>query len=48
MPAGAPGSRRGSPRKLVEHVPDMLRYRRRRPPADVVHFQWLDVQWLDR
>lgn len=34
--------------KLVEHVPDMLRYRRvARTGADVVHFQWLDVQWLD-
>jgi glycosyltransferase involved in cell wall biosynthesis len=31
--------------KLVEHVPDMLRYRRH--AGDVVHFQWLDVPWLD-
>jgi glycosyltransferase involved in cell wall biosynthesis len=44
---GAPGSaiRRGS--KLAEHVPDMLHYRRIAAAADVVHFQWLDVQWLD-
>jgi glycosyltransferase involved in cell wall biosynthesis len=34
--------------KLVEHVPDMLRYRRAALAADVVHFQWLTVQHLDR
>jgi glycosyltransferase involved in cell wall biosynthesis len=33
--------------KLVEHVPDMLRYRRAARVADVVHFQWLTVQHLD-
>ena len=33
--------------KLVEHVPDMLRYRRAALAADVVHFQWLAVQHLD-
>ncbi len=33
--------------KLAEHVPDMLRYRRRARAADVVHFQWLTVQHLD-
>jgi glycosyltransferase involved in cell wall biosynthesis len=33
--------------KLGEHVPDMLRYRRRAASADVVHFQWLTVQHLD-
>ncbi len=33
--------------KLVEHVPDMLRYRRTAAGADVVHFQWLTVQHLD-
>jgi glycosyltransferase involved in cell wall biosynthesis len=33
--------------KLAEHVPDMLRYRRRARAADVVHFQWLAVQHLD-
>ena len=34
--------------KLAEHVPDMLRYRRAARAADVVHFQWLTVQHLDR
>jgi glycosyltransferase involved in cell wall biosynthesis len=33
--------------KLLEHVPDMLRYRRLARAADVVHFQWLPVQHLD-
>jgi glycosyltransferase involved in cell wall biosynthesis len=33
--------------KLVEHVPDMLRYRHASRAADVVHFQWLTVQHLD-
>jgi glycosyltransferase involved in cell wall biosynthesis len=41
---GAPGSRLRRASKAVEHVPDMLWYR---PSADVVHFQWLAVQWLD-
>ena len=45
-------SRVGSPRvrrvaKLAEHVPEMLRYRRAARAADVVHFQWLSVQYLD-
>ncbi|HMD52889.1 MAG TPA: glycosyltransferase family 4 protein [Solirubrobacteraceae bacterium] len=34
--------------RLAEHVPDMLRYRRTARAADVVHFQWLAVQQLDR
>jgi glycosyltransferase involved in cell wall biosynthesis len=33
--------------KLAEHVPDMLGYRRLAQAADVVHFQWLPVQYLD-
>jgi glycosyltransferase involved in cell wall biosynthesis len=33
--------------KLVEHVPDMLAYRRRAKVADVVHFQWLALQYVD-
>jgi glycosyltransferase involved in cell wall biosynthesis len=34
--------------KLAEHVPDMLRLRRRAAGAfDLVHFQWLALQWLD-
>jgi glycosyltransferase involved in cell wall biosynthesis len=45
---GAPGSRIRRSAKLLQHVPDMLRYRRiAAHTADVVHFQWLDVQWLD-
>jgi glycosyltransferase involved in cell wall biosynthesis len=34
--------------RLVQHVPDMLRYRRAAREADVVHLQWLAVQQLDR
>src|SRR5215210_9021254 len=33
--------------KLAEHVPDMLRYRRRAAAADVRHFQWLPVERID-
>jgi glycosyltransferase involved in cell wall biosynthesis len=34
--------------KLAEHLPDMLRLRGRAAGAfDVVHFQWLALQWLD-
>ncbi len=44
---GPAGSRRRQAGKLAEHVPDMLRYRRAAQAADVVHFQWVDVQWLD-
>ena len=44
-PAGSP-LRRAT--KLLEHVPDMLGYRRHaHATADVVHFQWLDVQYVD-
>lgn len=45
---GAPSSRVRLATKLAEHVPGMLRYRRAARAADVVHFQWLAVQWLDR
>jgi len=45
---GAPGSRLRSTAKLAEHVPDMLGYRRvAARSAELVHFQWLAVQWLD-
>jgi glycosyltransferase involved in cell wall biosynthesis len=44
---GAPAGRLRTLCKLVEHVPDMLRYRRLARDADVVHFQWLPVQYLD-
>ena len=43
--AGAPRRRRAL--KLVEHVPDMLRYRRRAGRADVCHYQWLPLARLD-
>jgi glycosyltransferase involved in cell wall biosynthesis len=44
-----PGSRARQAGKLLEHVPDMLRYRSlARRAADVVHFQWLAVQAVDR
>lgn len=45
---GAAGSRLRSSAKLAQHVPDMWRYRGVAREADVVHFQWLPVQWLDR
>jgi glycosyltransferase involved in cell wall biosynthesis len=44
---GRAGSTLRQATKLAEHVPDMLRYRRLARKAQVVHFQWLDVQWLD-
>jgi glycosyltransferase involved in cell wall biosynthesis len=43
-----PASRAQRWAKLAEHVPDMLRYRRPARAADVVHFQWLSVQHVDR
>jgi glycosyltransferase involved in cell wall biosynthesis len=33
--------------KLLEHVPDMLRYRRRAGVADVRHYQWLPLEAID-
>jgi glycosyltransferase involved in cell wall biosynthesis len=46
---GAAGSRARRAAKLVQHVPDMLRFAASRGAcaADVVHFQWLTVQPLD-
>jgi glycosyltransferase involved in cell wall biosynthesis len=44
---GAAGSRVRAGAKLLQHVPDMLRYRGIARGADIVHFQWLPVQWLD-
>jgi len=44
---GAAASRRRLALKLMEHVPDMLRYRRLAKEAEVVHFQWLPVQPID-
>ena len=42
----APRGRGRRAARLLAHVPDMLRASRRH--ADVVHFQWLAVQQLDR
>jgi glycosyltransferase involved in cell wall biosynthesis len=33
--------------KLLEHVPDMLRYRRRAGEADVRHYEWLPLEPVD-
>lgn len=38
---------RGRAGKVLEHVPDMLRYRRAARAAQLVHFQWLPLQQLD-
>jgi glycosyltransferase involved in cell wall biosynthesis len=35
------------PFKAAEHLPDMLRFRRRASDADIVHYQWLTVPSLD-
>ena len=45
---GPAGSRARLATKLIEHVPSMLALRRRARRADVVHFQWLAVQPIDR
>ncbi len=46
--AARPGSRARFAAKVVQQVPDMLRYARTAAPhADVVHFQWLTVQQVD-
>jgi glycosyltransferase involved in cell wall biosynthesis len=45
---GGPSSRFRLATKLVQHVPDMLALRRHAAGADVVHFQWLTVQPVDR
>ena len=45
---GPPGSRARQAGKLLTHVPDMVRYRAVAQAADVVHFQWLAVQAVDR
>jgi glycosyltransferase involved in cell wall biosynthesis len=44
---GAPGGRVRMGCKLVEHAPDMLHYRHIARRADVVHFQWLALQYVD-
>lgn len=45
---GAPATGWRRAQKLLEHGPDMHRYRRLAARAEVVHFQWLAVPWLDR
>lgn len=45
---GAAGSRLRLATKLLEHVPDMLALRRAALEAEIVHFQWLAVQPIDR
>ena len=45
---GAPGSKLRLASKTLEHAPDMLAYRRLASAADVVHFQWLALQAVDR
>ncbi|MGI8428572.1 MAG: glycosyltransferase family 4 protein [Solirubrobacteraceae bacterium] len=45
---GVPGSRVRLTAKLAEHVPDMIRYRSAAERgADLVHFQWFTLPWLD-
>jgi glycosyltransferase involved in cell wall biosynthesis len=44
---GERAPRRRRALKLAEHVPDMLRYRRRAGDADVRHFQWLPLERID-
>jgi glycosyltransferase involved in cell wall biosynthesis len=45
---GEAGSRLRLATKLVDHVPDMLALRRLADAAEIVHFQWLAVQPVDR
>jgi glycosyltransferase involved in cell wall biosynthesis len=45
---GSRAPRRRRALKLAEHVPDMLRYRRRADSADVRHFQWLPIERIDQ
>src|SRR5437588_163432 len=45
---GPAGSRLRLGIKLIEHVPDMLELRRCARQAQIVHFQWLAVQPVDR
>jgi glycosyltransferase involved in cell wall biosynthesis len=45
--AGSRAPRRRRALKAAEHVPDMLRYRRRAHDADVRHFQWLPIERID-
>jgi glycosyltransferase involved in cell wall biosynthesis len=42
------GSRRRRLLRAVEHLPDMRRYRRVAEGADLIHYQWLPIPFLDR
>jgi glycosyltransferase involved in cell wall biosynthesis len=42
------GPRRRRLLRAAEHLPDMLRHRRRAREADLIHYQWLPVPSLDR
>jgi glycosyltransferase involved in cell wall biosynthesis len=44
---GAHDPRRRRALKLLEHVPDMLRHRRRAAGADLRHYQWLPLERID-
>lgn len=44
---GSPGSRSRRLAKLAGHVPGMLALRRAVRVADIVHFQWVDLPWVD-
>jgi glycosyltransferase involved in cell wall biosynthesis len=41
------GARGRKPQKAIEHVAGMYRLRTRTAAADIVHYQWLDLQVLD-
>src|SRR6202012_1957004 len=43
---GPAGSRARTAAKALQHLPDMRRYRAA-TDADVVHYQWLTLPWLD-
>jgi glycosyltransferase involved in cell wall biosynthesis len=45
--AGTSSVHRRRALKLLEHVPDMLRHRRRAAVAEVRHYQWLPLEALD-
>jgi glycosyltransferase involved in cell wall biosynthesis len=44
---GADARSRRRAMRLLEHVPDMLRFRSRPGPADVRHYQWLPLEPVD-
>jgi glycosyltransferase involved in cell wall biosynthesis len=48
LAVGRAGSRLRLLTKLLEHGPDMVRYRSLARWAEIVHFQWFAVGWLDR